>query len=74
MAQAIPGISEPHELRTRMVGRTPVIDLHIRLPAIPARGARHRHTVGNDLRHRFGKKRLPTFIWNHILTQLVKRR
>ena len=58
MAQAIPGISEPHELRTRMVGRTPVIDLHIRLPAdLPLREAHDIATrLENDLRHRFGKE------------------
>lgn len=58
MAQAIPGITEPHHLRTRMVGRTPVIDLHIRLPAdLPLRAA---HEIAshleNNLRERFGKE------------------
>ncbi|MDR0993155.1 MAG: cation diffusion facilitator family transporter [Verrucomicrobiota bacterium] len=32
LARSVPGMSEPHNLRTRMVGRTVVIDLHVRLP------------------------------------------
>ncbi|NLB65483.1 MAG: cation transporter [Lentisphaerae bacterium] len=58
MAQAIPEIQNPHDLRTRMVGRTPVIDLHIQLPAdLPLHKA---HTISTDLEktlhHRFGKE------------------
>ena len=58
MARAIPGISEPHNLRTRMVGRIPVIDMHIRLPAtLPLREA---HDLASALEHalrqRFGKE------------------
>lgn len=58
MARSTPGIVEPHNLRTRMVGRTPVIDLHIRLRAdLPLRQA---HDIASTLEHalqtRFGKE------------------
>jgi len=58
MARGIPGITEPHNLRTRMVGRNPVIDLHIRLPAdMPLRRAHDiASTLENALRRRFGKE------------------
>ena len=58
MARGIPGIAEPHNLRTRMVGRSPAIDLHIRLQAdLPLREA---HDIATRLelalRQRFGKE------------------
>ena len=58
MARAIPGISEPHNLRTRMVGRIPVIDMHIRLPAtLPLRDAHDlASALERALRRRFGKE------------------
>lgn len=58
MARGIPGIAEPHNLRTRMVGRHPVIDLHIRLPADSPLRAAHdvATTLEKDLQRRFGKE------------------
>ncbi len=58
MARAIPGITAPHNLRTRMVGRIPVIDLHIRLRAdLPLAAAHEIATrLETDLRRRFGKE------------------
>ncbi len=58
MARGIPGIAEPHNLRTRMVGRIPVIDLHIRLRAeLPLREAHDLATaLESALRQRFGKE------------------
>lgn len=58
MARGIPGITEPHNLRTRRVGRNPVIDLHIRLPAdMPLHRAHDiASTLENALRRRFGKE------------------
>jgi cation diffusion facilitator family transporter len=58
MARGIPGITEPHNLRTRMVGRIPVIDMHIRLRAdLPLQEA---HEIATTLEHalqqRFGKE------------------
>lgn len=58
LARGIPGIAEPHNLRTRMVGHIPVIDLHIRLRAdMPLREA---HDIASALeqalRERFGKE------------------
>ena len=58
LARGITGISEPHNLRTRMVGRIPVIDMHIRLRAdLPLREA---HDIASTLEHalqrRFGKE------------------
>ncbi len=58
MARGIPGIAEPHNLRTRMVGHMPVIDLHIRLQAnLPLREAHDIATaLERALRQRFGKE------------------
>ena len=58
MARGIPGIAEPHNLRTRMVGRIPVVDMHIRLQAdLPLREAHEIATaLEQALRHRFGKE------------------
>lgn len=58
MARGIPGIVEPHNLRTRMVGRSPVIDLHIRLRSdLPLREAHDIATrLEQTLRQRFGKE------------------
>jgi len=58
MAQCIDGIVEPHNLRTRMVGRHPVIDLHIRMREdMPLKEA---HDLATALEHalqeRFGKE------------------
>lgn len=57
-ARNIPGIMQPHNLRTRMVGHIPVIDMHIRLRAdLPLREA---HDIASKLeyalRQRFGKE------------------
>ena len=58
LARGIPGIVEPHNLRTRMVGRIPVIDLHIRLRAdLPLREAHDlASALERALRQRFGKE------------------
>ena len=58
MARGIPGIAEPHNLRTRMVGRIPVIDMHIRLRAdLPLREAHEIATaLERALQLRFGKE------------------
>ena len=58
MARHIEGIEEPHNLRTRRVGRHPVIDLHIRMREdMPLREA---HDLATGLEHalqdRFGKE------------------
>lgn len=51
MARGVDGVSDPHKLRTRMVGRYPVIDLHIRLPAdMPLEQA---HRVATELERRY---------------------
>ena len=58
LARGIPGIEQPHNLRTRMVGRFPVIDLHVRLRAdLPLRDAHAiASTLERALRERFGKE------------------
>lgn len=58
LARGIPGIEQPHNLRTRMVGRHPVIDLHVRLRAdLPLREAHEIATaLERALRDRFGKE------------------
>lgn len=58
LARGIPGIQQPHNLRTRMVGRHPVIDLHVRLRAdLPLREAHEIATaLERALRERFGKE------------------
>jgi cation diffusion facilitator family transporter len=58
LARGIPGIEQPHNLRTRMVGRFPVIDLHVRLRAdLPLREAHAiATTLERALRDRFGKE------------------
>ena len=58
MARAIPGITEPHNLRTRMVGRIPVIDMHIRMRAdLPLHQAHEiASTLEQTLKQRFGKE------------------
>ncbi len=58
LARGIPGIAEPHNLRTRMVGRIPVIDMHIRLQAdLPLREAHEiATTLERALWQRFGKE------------------
>lgn len=58
MARSIPRLDDPHDLRTRMVGRYPVIDLHIRLPANLS--LQQAHDTASDLEQalleRFGKE------------------
>lgn len=58
LARDIPGIEQPHNLRTRMVGRFPVIDLHVRLRAeLPLREAHEiATTLERALQERFGKE------------------
>lgn len=58
LARGIPGIEQPHNLRTRMVGRHPVIDLHVRLRSdLPLREAHEIATaLERALRERFGKE------------------
>lgn len=51
MARGVEGVSDPHKLRTRMVGRYPAIDLHIRLPAgMPLERA---HRIATELERRY---------------------
>ncbi|MBR6021180.1 MAG: cation transporter [Kiritimatiellae bacterium] len=62
MARGAGGVSEPHKLRTRMVGRHPVIDMHARLPGdMPLREA---HEIASELeeriRRRFGPETIVT--------------
>ena len=56
LARAIPGLNAPHNLRTRQVGDTVVIDLHIRVD--PNMTVQTSHALAtsleNSLRHRFG--------------------
>ena len=58
LARGIPGIVQPHNLRTRMVGRIMAIDIHVRLPAdLPLREAHDAATaLEQALRRRFGKE------------------
>ena len=58
MARAIPDITEPHNLRTRMVGRITVIDMHIRMRAdLPLQQAHAiATTLERTLKQRFGKE------------------
>jgi len=58
MARAIPGIEEPHNLRTRRVGRVSVIDLRIRIRGeLPLHEAHDIATaLEQALRDRFGKE------------------
>ena len=58
MARATPGIAEPHNLRTRMVGHISVIDLHIRLGADLSLREAHdiASTLETALQNRFGKE------------------
>lgn len=58
MARATPGIAEPHNLRTRMVGHISVIDLHIRLGADLSLREAHdiATTLETALQNRFGKE------------------
>ena len=58
IARGIPGIVQPHNLRTRMVGRNPVIDLHVRMDAnIPLHLAHDAASaLEQALRQRFGKE------------------
>lgn len=51
MARGVEGVSDPHKLRTRMAGRFPVIDLHIRLPA--AMPLEQAHRIASDLERRY---------------------
>ncbi len=51
MARGVEGVSDPHKLRTRMAGRYPVIDLHIRLSA--AMPLEQAHRIASDLEHRY---------------------
>ena len=56
LAHAIPGLNAPHNLRTRQVGDTVVIDLHIRVD--PSMTVQTSHAIAtsleDSLRHRFG--------------------
>jgi len=58
MARAIPGIEEPHNLRTRRVGRVSVIDLRIRIQGeLPLHEAHDISTaLEQALKERFGKE------------------
>lgn len=62
MARAMPGIEEPHHLRTRRVGRETVVDLHIRLHGdLPLREAHARATMlEQKLKQRFGTESIIT--------------
>lgn len=58
LARSVSGIAKPHNLRTRMVGRITVIDLHIRLREdLPLKEAHEiASTLERALQHRFGKE------------------
>ena len=58
LARATPGIMEPHNLRTRMVGPICVIDLHIQMRADLSLAAAHdiADAIEHTLRQRFGKE------------------
>lgn len=62
MANSTEGVADPHHLRTRMVGRHAVIELHIRLdPEMPLREA---HEIASHLeralKRRFGEETIVT--------------
>ena len=65
MARGAEGVCEPHNLRTRMVGRHPVIDMHARLPGdMPLREA---HEIASALEERFKRRFGPeTIVTLHL--------
>lgn len=62
MARAVEGIEDPHNLRTRMVGRYPVIDLHVRMREdLPLKEAHEIATrLERALKARFGAESIAT--------------
>lgn len=62
IAESIIGISQPHNVRTRMVGKTPVIDIHVRVDA--SMTVHNSHVLAtqleNKLRSRFGDLTIAT--------------
>jgi cation diffusion facilitator family transporter len=62
IAESIIGISQPHNVRTRMVGNVPVIDLHVRVDASMTVQASHilATELENNLRSRFGTQTIAT--------------
>lgn len=62
IAESIIGISQPHNVRTRMVGKVPVIDLHVRVDA--SMTVQTSHTLATQLedklRTRFGDQTIAT--------------
>ena len=62
MARAVEGIKDPHNLRTRMVGRYPVIDLHVRMREdLPLKEAHEIATrLERALKARFGEESIAT--------------
>ena len=65
MAKGAEGVCEPHNLRTRMVGRHPVIEMHARLPGeMPLREA---HEIASALEERFKRRFGPeTIVTLHL--------
>jgi len=65
MARGTAGVCEPHNLRTRMVGRHPVIEMHARLPGgMPLREA---HGIASALESRFKRRFGPeTIVTLHL--------
>lgn len=62
LALAVPGVREPHNLRTRRVGNIAVVEIHFRVaPEMPVREA-HRLASGFEdaLRMRFGPETIST--------------
>lgn len=62
IAESIIGISQPHNVRTRMVGKTPVIDIHVRVDASMTVNSSHTLAteLENKLRSRFGDQTIAT--------------
>ena len=62
IAESIIGISQPHNVRTRMVGKTPVIDIHVRVDASMTVNSSHALAteLENKLRSRFGDQTIAT--------------
>lgn len=62
IAESIAGISQPHNVRTRMVGKVPVIDLHVRVDASMTVQSSHilATQLEKKLRSRFGDETIAT--------------
>ena len=60
-----PGVTDPHNLRTRRIGNNRAIDVHFRMDGSTPLEVAHRATrnIENKLREKFGKQ---TFITTHV--------